>query len=357
MRIADFDYDLPPDRIAQHPLDRRDASRLLVVDRTVKSWRDADFTDLPGLLNPGDLVVVNDTLVFPARLYAVRPTGGRVELLLTRPLGSDVPGQSAGFEWEAIVRPARKVSLGDTLSLLTRNGEPDATGSVTVLAESEGGRRAVRLKLAADPWQWISEHGHVPLPPYIDRADEDGDHERYQTVYARNRGAVAAPTAGLHFTVELLEGLRAAGVGTASLTLHVGPGTFRPVTAESVEDHTMDAEWFEIPAETAEALADARARGGRIIAVGTTTVRALESAAPAWVEGPCEMHGWGDLFIVPGHEFGWVDGLVTNFHLPRSTLLLLVSALAGTDLVRAAYRHAVESGYRFYSYGDAMLIL
>lgn len=208
--------------------------------------------------------------------------------------------------------------------------------------------RSVELDVPTPAWEWIFEHGHVPLPPYIDRDDESSDRERYQTVYATHRGAIAAPTAGLHFTPELLARLEERGIERATLTLHVGPGTFRPVTTERAEDHTMDAEWLDVPEATAEAVARARQRGNRVVAVGTTTVRALESSA---------RHGWTDLYIRPGHEFRCVDALVTNFHLPRSTLLLLVAAFAGTELILDAYHHAVDSGYRFYSYGDAMLIV
>jgi S-adenosylmethionine:tRNA ribosyltransferase-isomerase len=357
MRMDRFDYELPPDRIAQFPAARRDESRLLIVDRRGGTWRDATFPDLADALAAGDLLVVNETAVFPARLRARRPGGGEVELLLTRPLDADDPREAGGSEWAALARPARKARAGAALELLDRAGEPAAGARALVTGAEPGGVRHVRLEVPGDPWGWIEAHGHVPLPPYIARPDLDEDRARYQTVYARLRGAVAAPTAGLHFTPELLDRLNARGVERAALTLHVGPGTFRPVTAERAEEHVMDAEWYWIPEETAEAIARARARGGRIVAVGTTTVRALESAARAWKGEPSETRGWSDLFIRPDHEFRWVDAVVTNFHLPRSTLLLLVAAFAETDLVLAAYRHAVEAGYRFYSYGDAMLIV
>lgn len=351
-----FDYDLPPDRIAQEPPASRGESRLLIVERDAASWRDARFPDLAGELEPGDLLVVNQTRVFPARLFARRSTGGKVEILLVRPLDGERPEEAAGREWEALVRPGRKVRPGDELALPTRRAGPAANARAVVVERTPTDGRRVRLEVPGDPWEWIEAHGHVPLPPYIDREDRAADRSRYQTVYARDRGAVAAPTAGLHFTDDLLLRLEERGVGRAGLTLHVGPGTFRPVTAERAEEHEMEPEWYRIPAETAERLAEARRRGGRVVAVGTTTVRALESAAGTWKGEPSGMEGWADAYIVPGHIFRWVDAMVTNFHLPRSTLLLLVSAFAGRDLVMAAYRHAVETDYRFYSYGDAMLI-
>lgn len=351
-----FDYPLPPERIAQRPADPRDSSRLLVVDRGADTWRDARFCDLEALLRPGDLLVVNETRVVPARLFARRPGGGRTEILLVRPADGDDPGTAAGREWDALVRPARRARPGDRFPLLDRAGEPAEGTWLIVVVAGPGGERRVRLEGPADPRAWIEEHGHVPLPPYIARLDEPQDRERYQTVYARYPGAVAAPTAGLHFTPDLLARLAARGVERAALTLHVGPGTFRPVTAARPEEHRMESEWYRVPPETAAALGRTRAAGGRVVAVGTTSVRALESAARGWTETPEESSGWTDLYIRPGHEFRWVDALITNFHLPRSTLLLLVAAFAGTELTLAAYRHAVESGYRFYSYGDAMLI-
>ncbi len=357
MRMDDYDYALPADLIAQAPPERREESRLLVVDRSAGSWRDGSFFELPALLSPGDLLVVNETRVFPARLQARRSDGGEVELLLVRPLGEEDPEEAGARDWEAMVRPGKRAKPGARLQLLDRAGEPAPEGFADVVERTEGGRR-IRLDVPGDPWAWIESHGHVPLPPYIDRPDRPEDRERYQTVYARRRGAVAAPTAGLHFTDEILARLAAAGVGRAAVVLHVGPGTFRPVTAERAEDHVMDAEWYRVPAETAAAVARTRAAGKRVVAVGTTTVRALESAAAEW-EGaePVETAGWTGLYVKPGHEFRAVDALITNFHLPRSTLLLLVSAFAGQELVMDAYRHAVEEGYRFYSYGDAMLIV
>ena len=355
--MEDFDYELPRERIAMRPAARRDESRLLVVDRASGSWRDARFAEIGDHLRPGDLLVVNETAVFPARLRARRADGAEVEILLVRPADRSDPEDAPGGEWEALAGPARKARPGERLELLDRDGSPAAHSLVEVLDRLPSGGRRVRLLVPGDPREWIAAHGHVPLPPYIDRPDEAFDRERYQTVYARHPGAVAAPTAGLHFTPELLDGLAERGIRRAALTLHVGPGTFRPVTAERAEDHVMEEEWYRIGGETARAIGETRGAGGRIVAVGTTAVRALESAARGWVAGPAVAEGWTDLFLLPGSEFRVVDALITNFHLPRSTLLLLVSAFAGRELVLEAYRHAVRAGYRFYSYGDAMLIV
>ena len=357
MRIDDFDYELPADRIAQHPAGRRDASRLLVLDRGTGGWTDIRFDAIAEALRPGDLLVVNETQVFPARLAARRSGGAAVEILLVRPADAEDPDTAGGGEWEALVRPGRKARPGECLALEAREGGPAPGASVAILERLPNGGRRIRLDVPGDPWAWITAHGHVPLPPYIDREDEPADRERYQTVYARHRGAVAAPTAGLHFTPELLERLAVAGVERTAVTLHVGPGTVRPVTAETAAEHRMDAEWYRIGPQAAAALARARARGGRIVAVGTTVVRALESAAREWREEPAPVAGWTDLFLLPGHEFRSVDALLTNFHLPRSTLLLLVAAFAGREPVLDAYRHAIRAGYRFYSYGDAMLVV
>lgn len=353
--MDDYDYELPGASIARRPAERRDESRLLVVDRARRCWTDRTFQDLVSYLEPGDLLVVNETAVFPARLFARRPTGGKVEFLLTRPLDGPDPERAEGRRWEALARPGRKARRGDALELLGREGRRSGA-RVVVEGKDEAGRRIVRLEVPGDPWRWIAAHGHVPLPPYIGRDDEPADRERYQTVYARRRGAVAAPTAGLHFTSEVLDRLERKGIERAALTLHVGPGTFRPVTVDRADDHAMEAEWFRLPSETAAAVARTREGGGRVVAVGTTVVRALESAAREWDDRPRWAEGWTDLFVVPGHRFRVVDALLTNFHLPRSTLLLLVSAFADRELVLAAYEHAVEAGYRFYSYGDAMLV-
>jgi S-adenosylmethionine:tRNA ribosyltransferase-isomerase len=355
--MDDFDYELPRERIAQRPAPKRDASRLLVLDRAAGSWRDARFAEIGDHLRPGDLLVVNETSVFPARLMARRPGGAEVEILLIRPADRSHPEDVSGGEWEALAGPARKARPGERLELLGRDGKPAAGAAVEILDRLPSGGRRVRLLVPGAPRDWIAAHGHVPLPPYIDRADEALDRERYQTVYARRPGAVAAPTAGLHFTPALLDELARRGVGRAAITLHVGPGTFRPVTAERAEDHVMEEEWYRIGADTARAIGETGPAGGRVVAVGTTVVRALESAARGWDGGPAPEEGWTDLFLLPGAEFRVVDALLTNFHLPRSTLLLLVSAFAGRELVLEAYRHAVRAGYRFYSYGDAMLIV
>jgi S-adenosylmethionine:tRNA ribosyltransferase-isomerase len=356
--MEDFDYELPRERIAQRPAARRDASRLLIVDRRVGSWRDARFAEIGDHLRPGDLLVVNETAVFPARLMARREGGAEVEVLLVRPANRSDPEDVAATEWEALAGPARKARPGERLALLGRDGAPAPDASVEILDRLPSGGRRVRLRVPGDPRKWIAAHGHVPLPPYIDRPDEALDRERYQTVYARHPGAVAAPTAGLHFTPALLGELGAQGIRRTALTLHVGPGTFRPVTAERAEDHAMEQEWYRIGGEAARAIGETKSAGGRVVAVGTTAVRALESAAREWgAVGPVAAEGWTDLFLLPGAEFRVVDALLTNFHLPRSTLILLVAAFAGRELVLEAYRHAVRAGYRFYSYGDAMLIV
>jgi S-adenosylmethionine:tRNA ribosyltransferase-isomerase len=351
VQLRDFDYDLPTERIAQVPAARRDAARMLVAGNRERHRR---VTELPELLEPGDLLVLNDTRVISARLTGRRPSGGAFELLLVEPVDGDV--------WRALARPAKKLRPGEVCALdgglLTATAlerERDATGeagaSWTVLLEprGRGGTIAERIETV----------GRMPLPPYVRRERDDEhvevDRERYQTVYAREPGAVAAPTAGLHFTQELLARLTERGVEQACVTLHVGPGTFRPVEVERVEQHCMHAERFELPPACAEAVGRCRERGGRVVAVGTTVVRTLEACAMP--EGRVRAGaGQTDLFIVPGHRFGVVDLMLTNFHLPRSTLLMLVCAFAGRELVLDLYREAVEAGYRFYSYGDAMLI-
>jgi S-adenosylmethionine:tRNA ribosyltransferase-isomerase len=344
MNLAQFDYPLPPSAIAQEPATPRDASRLLVLERARARWTDRRFSDLPELLRPDDCLVVNESRVIPARLLgALAETGRPVELLL---LGELEPGR-----WEALARPARRCRVGERIAL------GGGVAHAAVVGQGEEGRRVVTVE---SPWpvrELLERYGLPPLPPYIDRhaAPKPDDRERYQTVYARAEGSVAAPTAGLHFTPELLTGLRARGVEVVPLTLHVGPGTFRPLKSATVEGHRMEAEAVKIPAATADAINRARAAKGRVIAVGTTTTRALEWASDA--EGRVTpREGRADLFIHPPHRFRVVDALITNFHLPRSTLLVLVSALAGHELVLAAYRHAIAAGYRFYSYGDAMLI-
>jgi S-adenosylmethionine:tRNA ribosyltransferase-isomerase len=344
--IADFDYDLPPDRIAQEPLPDRESSRLLVLDRRGSVTSHHAFRDLPDLLTPGDLLVLNRSRVIPARLLGRRPNGGPAEIFLVRPLST--PGT-----WEALVRPGRRLRAGDRVAV-----DADLSATITSGPLGADGRRRVELQApqTGDIPGAIRRAGHTPLPGYVRRDDRPSDRERYQTVYAREEGSVAAPTAGLHFTTALLSRLSAQGIDSAEIVLHVGPGTFRPVQTPRVEDHRVDPEPYVIPEATARAIRSARARGGRIVAVGTTTVRALETAARP---GRIVASGSGDTdkVIVPGFAFGVVDALVTNFHMPRSSLLLLVAAFAGRERILDSYREALSSGYRFFSYGDAMLVL
>jgi S-adenosylmethionine:tRNA ribosyltransferase-isomerase len=360
MLISEFDYELPEELIAQAPLAERDASRMLVLDRARAAWRDRSFADLPGELREGDHLVVNNTRVFPARLVGRRePSGGRVELFLVEERGEGV--------WDALARPARRLARGQTISF----GDGRLRGEI--IDAGDEGRRTVRFDCAGDFHALLEEFGRVPLPPYIKRVhvtDANGatgatdeadarlaeDRERYQTIYAGRRGAIAAPTAGLHFTPRVLERLRARGVSVTEITLHVGYGTFAPVRVTDLGGHTVAAERYEITPEAAAALDEARARGERIVAVGTTTVRALESAA----EGGGRLTPGARstaLTITPGYRFKVVDALVTNFHLPRSSLLVLVASFAGRELTLDAYAHAVAARYRFYSYGDCMLIV
>jgi S-adenosylmethionine:tRNA ribosyltransferase-isomerase len=345
--ITDFDYSLPEEAIAQAPLADRDASRLLVLSRPTGEIRHHTFRDLPDLLREGDLVVVNTSRVFPARLLGRRKEGGGAEIMLLRPR----PEQGQGL-WEALVRPGRRLRPGQEIEVGTELRVRIETGPLP-----PDGRRRVWLPVnGADLDALVDRVGRTPLPPYIRRPDDEGDRDRYQTVYARERGSVAAPTAGLHFTEDLIARLRARGMEIAELVLHVGPGTFQPVRADRVEDHRLSPEPFLVPPATADAVARARRRGGRVVAVGTTTTRALESVARA--EGTVAAgQGETEIVIVPGFRFQVVDVLVTNFHLPRSSLLLLVSAFAGRERVLAAYGEALGAGYRFYSYGDAMLVL
>jgi S-adenosylmethionine:tRNA ribosyltransferase-isomerase len=344
MDVSLFDYELPSELIAQEPAEPRDGSRLLVLDRAAGTWADRGFAELAELLQPGDCLVANRSRVMPARLLGVAEPGGQaVELLLIRPV--------EGERWEAMVRPGRRFRPG------ARIGLAGGAALAQVVGEGSEGTRVVEIEA---PWpvrELMERHGLPPLPPYIGRHDapKPEDRERYQTVYAREDGSVAAPTAGLHFTPELLARLERRGVDVHYLTLHVGPGTFRPLRAGRVEEHRMEAEPIDIPESTAAAVERARREGRRVVAVGTTTTRALEWAAGE--DGRVRAGtGPADLFIRPGHRFRVVDALVTNFHLPRSSLLVLVSAFAGRELVLAAYRHAVAARYRFYSYGDAMLI-
>jgi len=338
MRRDDFNYTLPAELIAQAPLAERSASRLLSLDGASGRKHDGHFTDLPDLLRPGDLLVFNDTRVIPARVFGHKSSGGRVELLIERRLGMR--------RLLALIRSSKSPKTGAKLYL---DGDVEArvVGRRDDLFELE-------LESGVDATVWLEQAGHMPLPPYIERPDTAADRERYQTVFADRPGAVAAPTAGLHFDQALLDRLAAVGIGRARVTLHVGAGTFQPVRAEHLADHRMHAEWLEVPEATCEAVAATRAAGGRVVAIGTTAVRSLETAAREGMLQP--FRGETTLFLTPGCRFRVVDLLVTNFHLPESTLLMLVCAFAGTDCVLEAYRHAVAARYRFFSYGDAMLV-
>jgi len=337
--LSDFDFDLPPELVAQHPALERSASRLL--DGTVDPPIDRIFKDLPSQLRARDLLVFNDTRVVKARLFGEKPTGGKLELLVERVL--------QGHEVVAHMKVSKKPPVGTTLAMA---GEFQAT-LLGRWPDENGALFRFRFESAAgeDPYALMARCGHVPLPPYIEHADSQDDERRYQTVFARVPGAVAAPTAALHFDEALLAELEARGVQRANVTLHVGAGTFQPVKTENIADHTMHAERYEVPEATQRAIADAKARGGRIVAVGTTTVRTLES----WARSG-EAAGDTRIFITPGFAFEHVDLLVTNFHLPKSTLMMLVSAFAGYERVMALYAHAIRERYRFFSYGDAMLL-
>ena len=340
MKLSDFDYELPPERIASRPAERRDAARLFVHDVARDATEHARVAELERFLDPGDLLVVNDTRVLPARVHARRASGGAVELFFLAPAGE-------GRAWRALAHPARRLKPGEELQI-ERGGararlvaRPDAEWRVELFDPADP---------AASVEALLERVGHVPLPPYIERADDEADRERYQTVFAAVPGAVAAPTAGLHFTPELLARLDARGVRRASVTLHVGAGTFLPVQSEDPREHAMHSERYELTPDTA------RAAGGRVVAVGTTSARVLETCAG---EGGELNPGAGEtrLFLLPGAPFRAVDALLTNFHLPRSTLLMLVSAFAGRERILRLYGEAIERGYRFYSYGDAMLLL
>jgi S-adenosylmethionine:tRNA ribosyltransferase-isomerase len=345
MPLADFDYELPEELIAQHPLLERDAGRMLVLDRAERAWRDSRFAELPSYIRAGDVVVINNTRVFPARLVGRRePSGGRVEVFLVR--------EREPLVWETLARPARRLQQDARVSF--GNGKLRAQ----VVELLEDGRRLVRFACDGSFEDAIEELGQTPLPPYIKRVGEslDEDRERYQTVYARERGAIAAPTAGLHFTPRVINELKARSASLIEITLHVGYGTFEPVRAEDLSEHSVAPEQYEIGEAVAETINEARARGRRIIAIGTTTTRALESAVDE--EGQVRAGtSMAQLTIIPGYRFRVVDALLTNFHLPRSSLLVLVAAFAGRELSLAAYAHAVKARYRFYSYGDCMLII
>ncbi len=342
MRIEDLDYELPPELIAQQPAARREDARLLVVERAGGTLHDESFANLGRWLRVGDALAINETRVIAARLDTHRKSGGRVELLLVRP--------EKDGAWRVLAKPAKKAAPGETLTTA------DGGLVLEVIAAGEEGERVVRV-LRGDFRAALEAHGEVPLPPYIHRAPGPEDRERYQTVFARVEGAVAAPTAGLHFSPELLLSLEKAGVAVARVLLHVGPGTFRPISAADPREHRMDEEWFDVSTDAASTLREVRSRGGRIVAVGTTVARALESACDANAGELAEASGWTRKFILPPYRFQAVDALLTNFHLPRTTLLLLVAAFAGEELTRRAYAHAVEQRYRFYSYGDAMLVV
>ncbi len=354
LRVAEFDFELPTERIAQQPPVERGASRMLVMDRASGDCRDAQFSEFHSLLYPGDLLVLNDSRVIPARLFARRtsrrerekPTG-RIEVMLTEPAGEN--------EWRALVRPGRKIAIGEQLVFPAPDGSTALEAEV--LDRGAFGERLLRFAPVEDFFGTLERIGHIPLPPYIHREDAAADRERYQTVFAQERGSVAAPTAGLHFTKATLEAIRGRGVEIAYVTLHVGLGTFAPWRVEQVAEVRLHAEHYAIPSATAEAITKARREGGRVIAVGTTVVRTLEAAALRSPEAEVKPHaGQTDIFIQPGHDFRVVNALLTNFHLPQSSLLILISAFASRQHVLEAYRHAVQSGYRFFSYGDCMFL-
>ncbi len=339
MKASDFDYQLPPRLIAQQPLPERRASRLLVLDPLTRQLSDCQFVDFPGFISPGDLLVFNNTRVFPARLFGQKETGGKVEVLVERLLDDRV--LLAHLRSSKSPKPGTRLVLEEQIECKVTGREDE----FFVLQQD-----------SANSWlHLLQQHGHMPLPPYIQRADEANDRERYQTVYAEKPGAVAAPTAGLHFDDAMLEQLQQQGVNTAYVTLHVGAGTFQPLRVDDVSEHVMHAEAIEVAAEVVQQIQQTKRNGGRVIAVGTTVVRSLEAAARSGRIEP--FTGDTRLFITPGFEFHVVDAMVTNFHLPKSTLMMLVSAFAGREFVLEAYRHAVEEEYRFFSYGDAMFIV
>ncbi len=355
--LSDFDFTLPPELIAQHPAPERSGSRLL--DGIGSLPTDRIFRDLPALLRQGDLLVFNDTKVIKARLFGEKPTGGKLELLIERVLG--------GNQVAAHMRVSKKPEVGTTLALTGAPGTHDGLRATLLGRWPDADGALFRLVLSNDagddPWALMARHGHVPLPPYITHTDAPEDAQRYQTVFAKNPGAVAAPTAALHFDEALLARIDAVGAQRAFVTLHVGAGTFQPVKTENLAEHQMHSEWYEVPLATQQAILDCRARGGRVIAVGTTSVRALESWArevgvgsTALTPIPSSFSADTRIFITPGFDFKLVDLLLTNFHLPKSSLMMLVSAFAGYEHIRALYRHAISEQYRFFSYGDAMLL-
>ena len=363
MLVSDFDFELPESLIAQQPLADRAASRMLHLDRQTGSYRDSSFREFPHLLRPDDLLVLNNTRVFPARLFGHRSgeraqplspqnpamkdfLHGRVEVLLTKQISSEPQ------TWEALVRPGKKLGIGEHIFFGER-GDMEAE----IVARGEFGERTVRFAPVPNFFERVEKLGHVPLPPYIHRPDTEQDRQQYQTVFARETGSAAAPTAGLHFTPEILEQIHARGIETAEVTLHVGLGTFQPIRVEVVEEHRLHRELYRIPADTAERIERARSTGRRIVAVGTTSVRTLEFAAQQSPDGTIHaQEGEADIFIYPGFQFRVVNAMLTNFHLPQSTLLMLVAAFAGRENVLKAYEHAVREQYRFFSYGDCMLV-
>jgi S-adenosylmethionine:tRNA ribosyltransferase-isomerase len=354
LRVDDFDFELPAELIAQQPPAERGQSRMLVMNRASGGLTDAHFSDLPSLLEPGDLLVLNDSRVIPARLYARRTLrrerekpSGRIEVMLTEPCGEN--------QWHALVKPGRKVAIGERLVFAGPSGE--IVLAAEVLERGEFGERLLRFEPVDDFFGVLERIGHMPLPPYIHRDDAGADRERYQTVFARERGSVAAPTAGLHFTPEVLDRLAAKGVEVARITLHVGLGTFAPLRVDRVEEVHLHRERYTIDVAATEAVNRAVREGRRIVAVGTTAVRTLEHCATQAMGGELSPHsGETEIFISPGYRFRLVGALLTNFHLPKSSLLMLVSAFAGREHVLAAYKHAVEQQYRFFSYGDCMFL-
>lgn len=342
MLISEFDYELPAELIAQEPLEERAGSRMLVVDRAVGSFTDSHFVELPKLLREGDVLVLNNTRVFPARLFGRSETGANVEIFLVKKNENDL--------WEALARPARRLRAGKRIVFGERL-------SVEIVEKTEDGRVLVRFEADGELFEVLDEVGKTPLPPYIKRETEaiDTDRERYQTVFAKKSGAIAAPTAGLHFTPEILKAIKDIGVTIPEITLHVGYGTFEPVRVDDLSGHTVSAEAYEISAYTAETLTAAKTDGRRIVAIGTTTTRALETTMAKFDRFAAGSHT-ADLTITPGYKFRAIDALLTNFHLPKSSLLVLTSTFGGHELIMEAYKHAVAAKYRFYSYGDCMLI-
>ena len=341
MNTADFDFDLPEELIAQTPLEKRDASRLLVVDKETGAFSDQHFDQIIDQLQPGDALVMNNTRVLPARLYGIKPeTGGHVELLLLKNIQGD--------DWEVLAKPAKRLRVGAQISF------GDGRLTATVVEELDHGGRIVRFGYEGIFLEVLESLGEMPLPPYIH--EKLADRERYQTVYAKENGSAAAPTAGLHFTEELLEQISAKGVKLVYLTLHVGLGTFRPVSVDSLDDHEMHSEFYSLSEEAAQTLRQVKANGGRVIAVGTTSIRTLETIGSKFQGQIQADSGWTNIFIKPGYDWKVVDAFSTNFHLPKSTLVMLVSAFAGRSLTLEAYEHAIAERYRFFSFGDAMFI-